>query len=99
MAQSFKLDENLPNAVLIPSLSTAGAAANLLQEPAPFDAAVAPRLAADRYGLDVLADALEVPKRDVRIVSGDTARQKLLEVVGLSAEIVRARLLPTTSIG
>jgi len=47
----------------------------------------------------VLADALEVPKRDVRIVSGDTARQKLLEVVGLSAEIVRARLLPTTPIG
>jgi hypothetical protein len=26
------------------------------QEPRPFDAAVAPRLSADRYGLDVLAD-------------------------------------------
>ena len=50
------IDENLPNAVVIPSLSTAGAAASLLQDPAPFDAAVAPRLAADRYGLDVLAD-------------------------------------------
>ena len=50
------IDENLPNAVVIPSLSTAGAAASLLQDPAPFDAAVAPRLAADRYGLDVLAE-------------------------------------------
>jgi uncharacterized protein (TIGR00251 family) len=43
----------------------------------------------------VLADALDVPKRDVRIVSGDTARQKVLEVVGLTADAVRARLLPT----
>lgn len=50
------IDENLPDAVVIPSLSTAGAAANLLQDPAPFEAAVAPRLAADRYGLEVLAD-------------------------------------------
>ena len=50
------VDANLPDAVVIPSLSTAGAAAALLQDPPPFDAAVAPRLAADRYGLPVLAD-------------------------------------------
>ncbi|MBI1351544.1 MAG: prephenate dehydratase [Actinomycetales bacterium] len=50
------VDAHLPDAVVIPSLSTAGAAAALLQSPPPFDAAVAPRLAADRYGLPVLAD-------------------------------------------
>ena len=52
------IDETLPTATAIPSLSTAGAAAALLQDPAPFDAAVAPRLAAERYGLDVLADGI-----------------------------------------
>ena len=50
------IDDTLPGITVIPSLSTAGAAAALLQEPAPWDAAVAPRLAADRYDLDVLAD-------------------------------------------
>jgi prephenate dehydratase len=50
------LDKRLPHATAIPSLSTAGAAAALLQDPPPFDAAVAPRLAADRYGLPVLAE-------------------------------------------
>lgn len=52
------IDETLPGATVIPSLSTAGAAAALLQDPAPFDAAVAPRLAAERYGLDILADGI-----------------------------------------
>ena len=50
--------ENLPDATLIPALSTAGAAAALSVEPTPFDAAVAPRIAADHYGLDVLADGI-----------------------------------------
>ena len=50
------IDATLPGITVIPSLSTAGAAAALLQVPAPWDAAVAPRLAADRYDLDVLAD-------------------------------------------
>ncbi len=50
------LAEMLPDATVIPATSTAGAAEALLQVPAPFDAAVAPRLAADRYGLDVLAE-------------------------------------------
>lgn len=49
------LAKNLPSARVIPAQSTAGAAA-LLADSAPFDAAVAPLLAADRYGLDVLAD-------------------------------------------
>ncbi len=50
------VDTHLPDATVIPALSTAGAAASLLQSPAPFDAAVAPRLAAERYGLPVLAE-------------------------------------------
>jgi prephenate dehydratase len=40
---------------IIPAQSTAGAAA-LLREGAPYEAAVAPLLAAERYGLDVLAE-------------------------------------------
>ena len=50
------LAANVPDATVIPSQSTAGAAAMLLQEPRPFDAAVAPRLSAERYGLEVLAE-------------------------------------------
>lgn len=50
------LAEVLPDATLIPATSTAGAAQALVQDPVPFDAAVAPRLAADRYDLEVLAD-------------------------------------------
>ncbi len=49
------LGAHLPSARVIPAQSTAGAAA-LLRDGSPFDAAVAPRLAADRYELDVLAD-------------------------------------------
>ncbi len=45
--------------------------------------------------IEVLADALDVPKRDVRIVSGETARQKVVEVSGLSTALVKARLLPS----
>lgn len=52
------LDENLPDATAIPALSTAGAASSLTADPAPFDAAVAPMLAAQRYGLQVLADGI-----------------------------------------
>ena len=50
------LDATLPDAVVIPSQSTAGAAAMLLQDPRPFDAAIAPALSAERYGLAVVAE-------------------------------------------
>ena len=52
------VDTHLPEATVIPALSTAGAAAALLTEPRPFDAAVAPSLAAQRYGLEILADGI-----------------------------------------
>ena len=50
------LAANLPEAVVIPALSTAAAAAALLEEPRPYDAAVAQAITAEIYGLDVLAD-------------------------------------------
>jgi prephenate dehydratase len=53
------LAENLPEASVIPAMSTAAAAAGLAEEPAPFDAAVSQRIAAEIYGLDVLADDIQ----------------------------------------
>ena len=53
------LSENLPDAAVIPAMSTAAAAATLLEDPPPFEAAVAQRIAADIYGLDVLADDIQ----------------------------------------
>jgi prephenate dehydratase len=52
------LEKNLPKASVIPSMSTAAAAAAIADGSAPFDAAIAQRLAADIYGLDVLADEI-----------------------------------------
>jgi len=39
----------------------------------------------------VLADALDVPRRDVRIVAGGTSRQKLVVIDGVPPEVVVAR--------
>ena len=50
------LRDNLPGAVVLPALSTAGAAAALLEVPRPFDAAIAQGIAAEIYGLRILAD-------------------------------------------
>jgi prephenate dehydratase len=50
------LASNLPDAVVIPALSTAAAAAALLEQPRPYDAAVAQVITAEIYGLDVLAE-------------------------------------------
>jgi prephenate dehydratase len=50
------LEKNLPDAAVIPSMSTAAAAAALLEDPAPFDAAIGQELAAELYGLEVLAE-------------------------------------------
>ena len=50
------LRDNLPGAVVLPALSTAGAAVALLEVPRPFDAAIAQAIAAEIYGLKILAD-------------------------------------------
>jgi prephenate dehydratase len=50
------LADHLPDAQVIPSMSTASAAQALVDPDAPIDAAVSQSLAAEIYGLDVLAD-------------------------------------------
>lgn len=50
------LAANLPDAVVIPAMSTAAAAEALMDADAPFDAAIGQKLAAEIYGLEVLAD-------------------------------------------
>jgi prephenate dehydratase len=53
------LDAHYPDAQVIPAMSTAAAAQALTDPEAPIDAAVAQRLAADIYGLEVLADDIQ----------------------------------------
>jgi uncharacterized protein YggU (UPF0235/DUF167 family) len=48
--------------------------------------------AANAAAVQVVAKALGVPRSAVRLVSGQTARNKVLEVGGLRAADVRARL-------
>jgi len=55
------LAQHLPEVAVIPAMSTAAAAAALLEDPAPFDAAISQRIAADIYGLEVLADETTLP--------------------------------------
>jgi prephenate dehydratase len=53
------LREHLPTAEVRAAISTAGAAESVSQDDATGLAAIAPRVAAERYGLDVLADNIE----------------------------------------
>ena len=39
-----------------------------------------------------LADALDLPKRSIRIVAGDTSRNKTVDITGLDVKQIRARL-------
>ena len=50
--------EHLPDAVYVPTLSTAAAAAGLEQGPQPYDAAVCAPAAAHLHGLDLLAEGI-----------------------------------------
>ena len=52
------LAQHMPDVAVVPAMSTAAAAAALLEEPAAFDAAICQRTAADVYGLQVLADEI-----------------------------------------
>ena len=47
--------------------------------------------AANAALVHLLADELDVARRDVRIVAGATARQKLVAIDGASPEVVVAR--------
>lgn len=42
---------------------------------------------------ELLADTLNVPKRMVRVVTGASGRTKVIEIDGMSAEVVRSRLI------
>lgn len=45
--------------------------------------------AANEAVVEVLAEALGVPRRAVRIVAGDASRSKVVEVAGLGAAVIR----------
>ena len=42
--------------------------------------------------VDLLADALGLTRRDVRLVSGEAARDKIVELAGLPSEEIERRL-------
>lgn len=52
------LGTHLPEATYVPALSTAAAAEGLAHSPTPYDAALCAPLAAERFGLDVLAESV-----------------------------------------
>jgi uncharacterized protein (TIGR00251 family) len=41
---------------------------------------------------EFLADRLGLPRRAIRVLRGDTSRQKLLRIAGLSLETVKTKL-------
>ena len=49
--------------------------------------------AANAALLAFLADVLDVPRRNITIVSGEKSRDKRVQVVGLDDQSARARLL------
>lgn len=60
--------QHLPDTTVIPASSTASAAAGLTSD-APYDAAIAPEIAAEHYGLEVLADDIgDVDSASTRFV-------------------------------
>jgi len=48
--------------------------------------------AANDAALTVLADALGIPRRNLRLVAGETARNKVVEIAAVDVATVRARL-------
>jgi uncharacterized protein YggU (UPF0235/DUF167 family) len=48
--------------------------------------------AANDAVIAALAEALDVPRRDIRIAAGATSRNKSLEIAGLSREEIARRL-------
>lgn len=44
--------------------------------------------------LEFLAETLALPRRNLRLVSGETSRRKRVEADAISVELARQRLLP-----
>src|SRR5690606_21574408 len=59
------LNTHLPLAEVVPASSTAAAAAALAEGTGAIDAAIAPPIAAERYGLEILAEEIEDRKEAV----------------------------------
>jgi uncharacterized protein (TIGR00251 family) len=57
-------------------------------------AAPAVENAANRALVDFIADQLGVAKRCVHVVSGSASRKKVLEIDGVSADVVSAAIRP-----
>lgn len=55
--------------------------------------------AANRALIAFLSKRLEIPRRDLEIIGGETSREKRLRVEGLDEATVRARLLGEESSG
>ena len=53
------LREHLPTAEVRTAVSTAGAAQMVADDPSPHVAAIAPRVAAERYGLEIISENIE----------------------------------------
>jgi uncharacterized protein YggU (UPF0235/DUF167 family) len=49
--------------------------------------------AANEAVMATIAAALRLPRRAIRVVHGDTSRNKTIEITGLDAAAVRARLV------
>ena len=65
-----------------------GAALKVRLQAPPVDGA------ANEALVRLLADALDVPERSVRVVAGATSRSKMVEVDGTTADAVRALASP-----
>ncbi len=48
--------------------------------------------AANEAAIDALAEALDVPRRSVRVVAGATSRNKTIEIAAVGVDHVAARL-------
>jgi uncharacterized protein (TIGR00251 family) len=47
--------------------------------------------------IEFFADFFEIPRTSVSIASGETSRNKLIRIAGVSAQMVRERLAAVTS--
>lgn len=47
---------------------------------------------ANTHVIEFLSETLNLPKRDIRLIRGDTGRQKTVEITGVTEEYVREKL-------
>jgi len=48
--------------------------------------------------VDFLSHYLKLPRKDIKLIKGDTSRHKIIEIMGISSEELRLKVgLPTSS--